>query len=273
MKITYLGTAAAEGFPGIFCNCEYCNEARRLGGKNIRTRSQTLINDDLLIDFPADSYMHFLNNGIEGDKIKYLLVTHAHPDHLYSGDFLMRRSGCYSHNLRVPTLRIISSKSTLQKLSAIPDNIELTPVSAYETIELDSYRITALPARHMLESADSCAFIYIIQGDKNLLYAHDTGCFYEEVFDYIEKNRIKLDMLTLDCTNVNIPISDDRGHMGFPNIERVLDRLCKIGAITESTVKYVNHFSHNANPIHHILEKRAEAYGCSVSYDGCRVEL
>lgn len=43
MKITYLGTAAAEGFPAMFCNCEYCREAKKLGGKNIRTRSQAII--------------------------------------------------------------------------------------------------------------------------------------------------------------------------------------------------------------------------------------
>ena len=49
MKIKYLGTAAAEAFPAIFCNCKYCEEARELGGKNIRTRSQSLVNDDLLI--------------------------------------------------------------------------------------------------------------------------------------------------------------------------------------------------------------------------------
>ena len=68
-----MGTAAAEGFPAVFCRCKYCLEARRLGGKNIRTRSQSLVNDDLLIDFPPDAYSHFLSNGIEGDKIKYLL--------------------------------------------------------------------------------------------------------------------------------------------------------------------------------------------------------
>ena len=73
MKLTYLGTAAAEGFPAIFCNCEFCKEARKLKGKNIRTRSQSIINDDLLIDFPADSYMHFLQQDIEADKIKYLV--------------------------------------------------------------------------------------------------------------------------------------------------------------------------------------------------------
>ena len=82
MKLKYLGTAAAEGFPAVFCNCQYCREARELGGKNIRTRSQSLINDDLLIDFPPDTYHHFLTQSIEGDKIKYLLITHAHSDHL-----------------------------------------------------------------------------------------------------------------------------------------------------------------------------------------------
>ena len=86
MKLTYLGTAAAEGFPAVFCNCAYCNEARTLGGKNIRTRSQALINEDLLIDLPADTYFHFLQNGIRGDQIAYLLVTHAHSDHFYPAE-------------------------------------------------------------------------------------------------------------------------------------------------------------------------------------------
>ena len=62
MKIKFLGTAAAEGFPAVFCNCEYCNKARELGGKNIRTRSQAIIDNKLLIDLPADTYFHFLQN-------------------------------------------------------------------------------------------------------------------------------------------------------------------------------------------------------------------
>ena len=65
MKFKFLGTAAAEGVPGLFCNCEICEKTRILKGKNIRTRSQSLINDDLLIDFPADTYLHVLNYGLE----------------------------------------------------------------------------------------------------------------------------------------------------------------------------------------------------------------
>lgn len=267
MDITYLGTSAAEGFPAIFCNCSYCNEARRLGGKNVRTRSQALINQNLLIDFPADTYAHFLQNGIRGDAIEYLLFTHAHMDHFYSKDLFLRE-GFYAHNMIAPTLKVFCPKTVYESFDNSPKNVDITMLEAYKTVEIGAYKITPLPARHMFGSE---AFIYIIQEEKTLLYAHDTGYFYDEVFDYIENQKIAFDMVSLDCTNVDIPISDEGSHMGFPNIERVLHRLHAIGAIKESTVKYVNHFSHNGNPIHEILEKRAKEYDCFVSYDGCHV--
>ena len=33
MKIHYLGTAAAEGWPALFCDCENCRRARIEKGK------------------------------------------------------------------------------------------------------------------------------------------------------------------------------------------------------------------------------------------------
>ena len=50
--------------------------ARELGGKNIRTRSSTLINDDLMIDFSADTYQNALRNGLDLSRLHTLLVTH-----------------------------------------------------------------------------------------------------------------------------------------------------------------------------------------------------
>ena len=76
MKIKFLGTAAAEGWPAVFCNCENCKKAASLGGKNIRTRSQILVNDDLLIDLPPDTYLHKLAHGLDLSKVSVLLVTH-----------------------------------------------------------------------------------------------------------------------------------------------------------------------------------------------------
>ena len=267
MKLKYLGTAAAEGFPALFCNCEYCNEARALGGKNVRTRSQSMINGDMFIDFPPDTYHHILQNNIRGDEIKYLLITHAHPDHFYIRDFY-NRGGAYARNMTVPVLKVFCPSTVYKAFENIPRNVEITELRAFETVEIGEYRVTPLPARH---ASGTDAFIYMIKSDKTILYAHDTGYFYEEVFAYIEKNNIVFDMISLDCTNVDIPISDEGAHMGFANIERVLSRLCAIGAINDSTIKYVNHFSHNGRPIHHIMEERAAEYGCLVSYDGCEV--
>ena len=84
MKMKYLGTAAAEGWPGAFCRCKYCDEARKRGGKDIRTRSQTLINDDMMVDLPADTYMHALLHNVDLTAIKYLFITHAHSCLLYT---------------------------------------------------------------------------------------------------------------------------------------------------------------------------------------------
>ena len=69
MKITFYGTAAGEGWPGVFCHCQLCQDARRLKGKNIRTRSQTLVNEDLLLDLPPDNQLHSIQYGLDLSKI------------------------------------------------------------------------------------------------------------------------------------------------------------------------------------------------------------
>ena len=53
MKLQYLGTAAAECWPAIFCECPACLEAARRGGKNIRHRSGAIVDDRVLIDLSA----------------------------------------------------------------------------------------------------------------------------------------------------------------------------------------------------------------------------
>ena len=86
MKYTFYGTAAAEGIPAIFCECEACNRARKLGGKNIMTRSQSVIDGVLGIDFSADSYLHVINYGMPERDISSYLITHNHMDHFYLDD-------------------------------------------------------------------------------------------------------------------------------------------------------------------------------------------
>ena len=273
MKLTYLGTAAAEGFPAVFCNCQYCREARTLGGKNIRTRSQALINDDLLIDLPADTYHHFLTNGIEGDKIEYLLFTHSHLDHCYVAELSMRH-GAFAHDMRAPVLNAWAGRGTREKIAASGEylgNVKLQAIAPFETVSMGRYTVTALPARHKI--GDEALFYIIREGEKTLLYAHDTGYFYDEVFDFISREGLVFDALSMDCTNVDIPIGNDGGHMGIPNIEALVERLREMGAVSEKTNVVINHFSHNAAPLHHLLEERVAPLGYLVSYDGMSIEI
>lgn len=93
MKMTWLGTAAAEGWPAMFCRCPSCTESAKHGGKSIRSRSQSLVNDDLLIDFPADTYLHMMHGGLNLDAVTDVIITHAHEDHFYPEDLANRQSG------------------------------------------------------------------------------------------------------------------------------------------------------------------------------------
>ena len=91
MKFKYLGTAAAEGIPALFCKCERCVVARRTGGKNIRSRTQAIVDGSLIIDWPPDAFMHMAQNGIDYTDIESVIITHIHEDHYYPQDFGNRR--------------------------------------------------------------------------------------------------------------------------------------------------------------------------------------
>lgn len=273
MKLQFLGTSAAEGFPAVFCNCEFCQRARALGGKNIRTRSQSIINDELLIDLPADTYHHFLQNSIVGHKIKYLFVTHSHEDHFYPDELNMRH-GAFAHDMDVPLLKVYLNEGAYQKAYNKLQNmvgIEVNVIRHFETVELNGYKITALPARHF--NGDNANFYIIESGGKTLLYAHDTGYFFPDVFDFIKEKAYRFDLVTMDCTNIDIPISDESSHMGLPNIHRCLEKLAELNAITDQTVKIINHFSHNGNPLQDVLEQKVKDDGYLVAFDGMTVEI
>ena len=89
MKLMYLGTAAAEGVPAVFCQCSNCREAMRRGGKDIRFRSGALVNDHILIDFSPDLYAAKLRFQLDLGDVRSVLVTHAHMDHFNREDIGM----------------------------------------------------------------------------------------------------------------------------------------------------------------------------------------
>ena len=278
MKIQYLGTAAAEGWPAVFCNCEYCRKAKEKGGKNLRTRSQAIINNDLLIDFPTDSYAHMLKNGLDISAVKYLFVTHAHIDHFEPTDLLYYGESCYSHDMTEKELRIYGNEMVMERYKyyvtdrydeSVPSGIKAECIHPFQTVKAGGYEITALPANH--DKRENCLVYLIKQGEKTILYLHDTGIPSEDFFDYLEKNRVVCDLISYDCTYGALKSSG--GHLGLDRDIELRKRFEETGVSRKNTVSVVNHFSHNGMLIYDEMKETAEKLGFVTAYDGMSLEV
>ena len=271
MKIKFLGTAAAEGIPGIFCECEVCERSRKLGGKNIRSRSQALIDDKLLIDLPPDTYYHTLKHGINLAKIENCLITHTHSDHFYPKELIMRTVG-YSHLANEKLLNIYGTKfvgGVINPLNYDKTRICFEEIKDFEAFNINDYQIMPLKAEH---APDTGPVLYLItNNDKSILYAHDTGYFGDEVWDYLGAGIIHLDFVSLDCTEADRPINY-KHHMNLEKNIQVRDRLIKIGCCDKETIFCLNHFSHNGgNVLYDDFVKIANKNNFMISYDGLEV--
>ena len=281
MKLQYIGTAAAEAVPALFCECEVCKRARKAGGKSIRGRSGAMIDGRLMLDFPPDIYFQSLRLGLELWNVEAILFTHSHCDHVAPTEVCMRDEGCYCHlspDRAGRKLQIFCSgevrdllREAFRREFGDPDRpfCAFHLLKAFETVSVLDYEVTPLPARHAFSEQ---AFIYLIRrAGRTLLYAHDTGDLYDENYDFLRRQGIRLDAASLDCTSFSRP--DGYSHMGLSNVEQTVNRLKEIGSVGPETKLIVNHFSHNCADTYENMVKTAEPYGVTVSYDGMTVEI
>lgn len=279
MKIQYLGTGAAEGVPAVFCNCETCKTARLLGGREIRTRSQVVIDGKLGIDFPPDAYYHSLQYGVDLSALENLLVTHSHMDHFYAHDFILRGYK-YAGTMTSPSLRIygntavkeVFAECTRRELRAdIAERITVSEMEVFTPYTIGGYTVTAFPAVH---SREERALLFLVEKDgKAYLHLYDTGMVTEETFAYLKEQGKKVNLVGLDCTLLDKDYSNSGRHMGLTENEKVKERLCADGVADGRTKFVITHFSHNAVPLTERLKPIEDFYNVTAAYDGMIVEI
>lgn len=276
MKMQYLGTAAAEGIPAVFCQCETCQRARRLGGKNIRTRSQAIIDDTLLIDLPPDTYWHSIQYQLNLGQVKSLLITHSHQDHFYPLELLMRAVP-YAHDWQGPLT--VYGNSHVKRLYDIAveeenDSPRLEEAILFQEIEAlipfttqNGYLVTPLPATH---KEDENCFLFLIEKDgKRIFYGNDS-CFYSSiVWEFIRGK--ELDLISLDSTMGKF--SCQHSHMGIPENIQAYEHFQEMGCIKPTTQILLNHFSHNGQILHDEVTELVAPYPFQVAYDGMTLEI
>lgn len=280
MKIKYLGTAAAEGVPAMFCDCEACENARKNGGREVRTRSQAIVNNELLIDLPADTYLHSLRDGLDLRKIHHCIITHEHSDHLYSAEIHNRAVG-FANMKDNSAFNIYAMKSALDTLRVRADGelldemqkegiLTLNEIRNFKSFNAGGYTITPLKADHGGDDMDA-VFYMIEKSGKTLIYAHDTGIFPEETWQWMEENRPRADFVSFDCTFSFTEWTS--GHMGLSAVCTVRDKMQRLGIIDDKTKCCINHFSHHYIKSFDILSAEAEKNGLLTSYDGLEIEF
>lgn len=278
MRFRYLGTAAAEGFPALWCECPTCEQAMKNGGKDIRRRASYLIDDDTIVDFGPDSFWQSQEFKIDLRKIKRILYTHPHEDHLSPVELIWRRSPWFSQVGH--TVKVFGSPAVFAQIMAVCgasgsiyrlEDLNIVPVELRhgQAAADDDMAILPLEANH---APGRMAQIYAVgRGGKTILIANDTGWLPESSWELLKTK--KFDMVSLDTTCGILSPDADQGHMGVNTVLKTVNRLKEIGAVGPETKLFATHFSHNGRNLHKDLEEFFSPHGIAVAYDGLEVQL
>lgn len=272
MDILFCGTAAAEGWPALFCICAACQTARVRGGKDIRSRSAYMIGERVRVDFGPDSNLHQQKYGLAYERLEHLLVTHSHEDHWFPKDLSYRREG-FAITPEQP-LHVWGNARVEQRFVAINGEdwgrykLEFHRLNAWQPLDLGN-GLTATPILAAHDPAEDCLNFLLEQDGQAILLGHDTGWYSEETWEFLSGKR--LNMVVLDCTYGS---QDHNGnHMGCAGVVRARDVLAKRGALASDARVIATHFSHNGGWLHADLERFFTPHSIEVAYDGLRVDL
>lgn len=242
MKIWLWGSAANERIPAMFCKCGACELARQRGGKYIRTQAQALVDDHLLIDFGQDTFHHSLTYDYDFTRLRDILITHAHPDHLAHRE-LENTWSYYAHN-DMDTIHVHGGEECGELIATLATKkVDFILIAPFETQRIGDYTVTALPAEHGTRTP----LCYIVSdGMKTILYNHDTRLYQNRaVYEFIRSRGFCFDAVICDGTGCLQSIRHGSRHMTLYHNLLLRGRLSSLGALSEGCVWVVTHFSHN----------------------------
>lgn len=286
MKLTYLGTAASEGWPAFFCRCPICLEAQKRGGRDFRNRACAIIDDDLLLDMSPDIYAARKHLNVDLSRIKTVLFTHSHKDHFNPELLRWYAPNFAAENDRTP-LKLYGSagvKAVFDRLNDIWKShysdgwFSFTVLEPFKKTRIDEKTVVTLfPAIHSIDDAA----IYLIEREgKKLFYMHDSCMLYENVLQAIIGENI--DCFSIDATRgvVKTPENVNAHHMGFDAVLKMRKIFIDIRIGREDSAYIANHICiHSCTDengkmyFHEDMEKLLEGTGVTPSYDGMTVEI
>lgn len=297
MKLTFLGTAAAEMYPAPFCECPNCVAARREGGKNIRANSAALIDDDILLDMNTTCHYVAARLGISLAGVRHVLVTHPHPDHFAPDRLRWRRttadgvppfdpaSGVWSARYTQAPEMVVHGNDFVRAalegvippamLRAARYDLRFELIREDEETDCGDFSFIPLRANHGKEYG--MAHNYIVRrGGSTLLYALDAGGYDEDQLAVLA--RFRFDCVVMEGTfglgayrdeALSRPVG--QGHMNLRKNRTLRAFLLENGCMTEDTPCVLSHLCPHYTPLHEAFEAVARQAGMMAAYDGMQI--
>ena len=286
-EIQILGSAAAEGIPAIFCDCRVCREAWKNGGRDVRMRTAYKLSDAVRVDFGPDSLAQEYKFQLHSERLRHIFFTHSHEDHCIP-DLLTYRMPGFSVVDEGNILNLYGNAGVIHLLQQFfwkksyrqfngdfgRFRLQLHLLEAYTPVVLEEedMEFHPIPADHQLKDFAELPQIFVFRSGASWgMIANDTGFFRDEVWQYLEEKKYRLDLVISDCTG---GVRDyERGHMSGKFVLETKRRLEAMGSVTGSTRYFINHFSHNGQATHAELEAYYNPHGIEVAYDGLIIKF
>lgn len=287
MRLTFLGTADAWGYPDAFGTSKWDERARSLGGPSLRKHSAALVNDDLLIDLGPDVVIASMQHGVPFAGLRYVLQTHEHEDHLAPSLLLAR-----GKDQPLPLLTFAGSPGSIARVGSLiarhavchgsaasadmpPEAMErlrlaFRPVEPFEQFELGPYRVQAVRANHDTERITAMLYAIECEG-RSLFYGTDTGEIPDATWEALRAVGHRFNLVVLDHT-FGVKERGD-GHMNAAQFLEQVARMRDESLLAPGARIFATHIASHSNPPHPELVEIAAAHGHEVAYDGLIVAV
>ncbi len=233
-----------------------------------------MVDDDLKIDFCADTLTQMQRFGRHMAAVRTILFTHPHLDHFAPGEMQWMQSPFT--NTPPAEVDVYGNAAVIAELKRIaemhgaPANRRLHEFAAgmrFTTATGDE--VLALPADH---APGSCVLrIRRAVDGRTLFYGHDSGLYPAETLDGLSDG-VTLDVALFDCTSGGCQTTN-RGHMSIEGVIRMANELRQRNVITPKTRCIATHFSHNGRLLHEELVTALLPHGIEVAFDGMVIEV
>ena len=290
MKVTFLGTGAGELYPGAWCDCDYCNYARKNGGRNIRFNSSIHFADNCLIDFPADIVNKALMYNIDLLPTELLLCTHSHEDHFFPRMLYWRYKHYGLEKIRgeemynapcarfteLPLLSMYGNRKILKKMEYIFHDMALADYAldfcipnAYWEYHKNNVDFVPMVASH-IDTDGEPGLIYLVHAqNKTFMYATDSDKYNDRTRDCIKAH--KLDAVIMEATFGTRDLGG--GHMTLNRVKEEVDFFLENNIFTGEPRVILTHMSPHRCPPYDKLTEILKGTCMESAWDGMVVDL